>query len=332
MSDDIDTITFTDLSKFRKKKQVPPFPIVGIVGQHIMKKTMLLLASNPSMGNIIIIGEAGIGKSTAARGLRDILPEVECVNGCFYNCDPKDKNNLCQDCKSSVAELNSFGKRVPLHELPIGASERRIFGGFDSQSRLKPGFVGLANRGYLILARVNLLDHDILNRILDISESGIYKSSSDRGDFVHPAKFNVIATMNPEDGELDQEVLERFSLVVNIQSIKDIEERIEIVRRVEAYRLNADDFIIRNRREMEAFAQRVKRARDLVNRVDMPKKVQDAMDNILKKVGQENDRARNALSQATLANTAFNDRVWSTVDDVAEVADTVLGHREREQE
>ncbi|MBA3044754.1 MAG: ATP-binding protein [Candidatus Thermoplasmatota archaeon] len=327
MTDDDLEMNFTDLSKFRKKSEVPPYPIVGIVGQQVMKKAILLVASNPALGNIIIIGEAGTGKSAAARGLKDILPEVETINGCDYNCNPKEKSRLCQDCKSSVTELNSSPRRIPLLEVPIGASERRIFGGFDSQSRLKPGYVGQANRGYLLIARANLLDPDVLNRILDISESGIHKSDKKHGDFKHPASFNVIATMNPEDGELDADVLERFSMAMKVQSIRDIEERIEIVRRVEAYRLDPVDFVNRNRREMEAFAQRVKRARDLVNRVDMPKKVEDAISKILQRLGQDNDRARKALLEGALANAAFNDRVWVTIDDVAEVADLVLGHR-----
>ncbi|MFO7619097.1 MAG: ATP-binding protein [Thermoplasmata archaeon] len=327
MSDDDADITFTDLSKFRKKSEVPPFPLVGIVGQQVMKKALLLAAASPLIGNVILIGEAGTAKSTSARGLRDILPEVSMVNGCEYNCDPNDKSKLCQDCKSSVAELNHSARRLPLLELPVGASVRRIFGGFDSQIRLKPGFVGQANRGYLLIARANLLDPELLNRILDISEAGIHKSKEEHGDFTHPARFNVIATMNPEDGELDQDVLERFSLAVKVQSIRDIEERIEIVRRVEAYRQDPQDFVNRNRREMEAFAARVKRARDLVNRVDMPKKVEDAMSKVLKKVGQDNDRARKALTEAALANAAFSDRVWATLEDVAEVGDLALGHR-----
>jgi Mg-chelatase subunit ChlI len=329
MTDDLDSITFTDLSRFRKKSETPPFPLVGVVGQQVMKKTVLLAASNPSIGNIILMGEAGTGKATTARGLRDILPEVDAVNDCLYNCDPKDKSKFCQDCKSSVKDLNSLARRIPMLELPIGASESRIFGGFDSQSRLKPGYVGLANRGYLLLSRANLLESDVLSRILDISEAGIHRNKSEHGDFSHPAKFNVIATMNPEDGELDQEVLERFSMAVKVQSIKDIEERIEIVRRVEAYRQNPTDFVRRNHREMEAFAMRVKRARDLVNRVDMPKKVEVTIGKVLKQVGQDNDWVKRAMREAALANAAFGDRVWVTVDDVAEVAELVLGHREQ---
>lgn len=328
MEDSADTIEFTDLSKFRRKSEAPPFPLVGIVGQQVMKKAVLLAASNPSVGNIILIGEAGTGKSTTARGLRDILPEIEVVNGCAYSCDPKNKSALCQDCKSSVKELSAYPRRMPLLELPIGASESRIFGGFDSQSRLKPGYVGQANRGYLLLTRANLLEPDVLDRLIDISETGTHRNKSEHGDFSHPAKFNIIATMNPEDGELEPEVLERFSMSVKVQSIKDIEERIEIVRRVESYRQDPAGFVSRNRREMEAFAARVKRARDLMNRVDMPKKVEGTMGKVLKQVGQESDSVKHAFREAAFANAAFGDRVWVTVDDVAEIAELVLGHRQ----
>jgi Mg-chelatase subunit ChlI len=327
MSDDLDEIVFADLSRFRKKKEIPPFPLVAIVGQQVMKKALLLHASNPEIGNIMLIGEAGVGKSTAARGLKNILPETEAITGCSYNCHPKDKENWCMDCKSSVEELNSYPTRIPILELPIGASEKRIFGGFDHKSRLKPGFVGRANRGYLILPRANLLDPDILNRLLDISEAGIHRNQSESGDFTHPANFKIIATMNQEDGELDQDVLERFSMLIHIKAIKDIEERIEIVRRVEAYRAGPEEFVQKNRREMEAFCQRVTRARDLVKRTDVPRKIEDTIDRIVREIGQDNDWVREALRQAALANAAFDDRVWVTVDDVAEVAELVLGHR-----
>jgi Mg-chelatase subunit ChlI len=326
-ADDADSIIFTDLSKFMKKSEVPPYPLVGIVGQQVMKKALLLTTTTPFIGNMIIIGEAGTGKSTAARGLRGILPEMEAVTGCFYNCDPKDKSKLCQDCQSTVSELHVFTRRLPLVELPLGASGNRVFGGFDSQSMLRPGYVGRANRGFLLISRVNLLDPDILNRILDISATGIHRSQSEHGDFTHPAKFNIIATMNPEDGEIDAEIMERFSMAVKVQSIKDIEERIEIVRRVEAYRQDPVGFVNRNRREMEAFSERLKRARDIVKRVDIPKKVLTTMDKVLKQVGQDNDRVRTALAEAAQANAAFGDRVWVTVEDVAEIAELVLGHR-----
>ena len=145
--EEFDDIVFADLSKFRKKREVPPFPLVAIVGQQVMKKALLLHAPNPDIGNIMLVGEAGIGKSTAARGLKDMLPRTEAITGCFYNCDPNDRDNWCMDCKSSVEELSSYPTRIPLLELPIGASEKRIFGGFDHKSQLKPGFVG---RGRLI--------------------------------------------------------------------------------------------------------------------------------------------------------------------------------------
>lgn len=326
MADDLD-MEFTDLSKFRKKKEAPPFPFVGIVGQQVMKKALLLTASNPAIGSVILVGEAGTGKATSVRGMRDMLPEMEAVKGCHYSCDPKDKRSWCADCRSSVTELGSVSKRTPLMEVPLGASETRVFGGFDSQSQLRPGYVGTANRGYLLIARANLMDPRTLGRILDISEAREHRSRSEHGDFVHPARFNVIATMNPEDGELDEEMLRRFALCVKVQSIKDIEERIEIVRRVEAYRQDPADFVSRNRREMAAFAQRVTRARDLVGRVEMPRKVRDSMEKVLKRVGQDQDPVRRAIEEAATANAAFGDRVWATVEDVAEVAELVLGHR-----
>jgi Mg-chelatase subunit ChlI len=326
---DVDEVTFTDLSKFRKKEDVPEFPLVRIVGQTSMNKALLLIASNPAIGNLLIMGELGTGKGTAAKRLRDLLPEIDVVADCQINCDPKGKTDLCPKCteQKTKGELKKSKRPIPLIELPIGASEKRIFGGFDHKGLFKAGIIGRANRGYLIVERANLLDQGVLVKLLDEAERGVHKHEGKEGEYVHPSSFNIIATLNPEDGELEVDVLNRFNLIVGVKAIKDIEERIEIVRRVEAYKVDPKDFVMKSQREIAAFKKRIEEARNNIKRADVPKKVTTTINKVIKKVGQDNDWVKKALEEAALANAVFNDRLWVTIDDVAEVAEMVLEHR-----
>ncbi len=330
MLEGLDDITFEDLSKFRKKEDAPEYPLVRIVGQQSMKKALMLLASNPDMGNMLLMGEEGIGKATAARGLRDLLPDINVVTECAFNCDPEDDDELCPGCKKTKAKktkLDVITRPTPLSELPLGASDKIIFGGFDHKGDFKPGIIGKVNRGYLLVEKANLLNPSILDRLLALTETGVHKHTEDDKEFVHAARFVLIATLNPEDGELDVEAIARFPVVLNVKAIKDIEERIEIVRRVEAYKKDPEDFVTKSQREIAAFKNRVQNSRRMIKRADLPKKVATAINKVLKDVNQDNDWIKNALRQAALANAVFDDRLWVTLDDVAEVAEMVLGYR-----
>jgi Mg-chelatase subunit ChlI len=329
---EVPELEFADLSKFKKKGEIPPFPFVRIVGQQSMKKALLLAASNPSIKNLLLMGEAGIGKGTAAKGLKFMLPEIVAVRDCQYNCNPADPEGLCQACKDlkSKGELKSENVPMPFQNIPVGASRKRIFGDFDHTGKFKPGLVGKANRGYLLIEKVNILDQKILAELLAIAESGAYSHETEVGAFMHPARFSIIGTMNPEDGDLDEGLLEKFSMAVSARPIKDIEERIEVVRRVEAYKQDPSDFMAKSQRETEAFKKRVENARKLLKRADVPKKVHETIEKVAKRMEQDNEWVRSALEEAALANAVFNDRIWVTVDDVAEIGEMVLGHRGKE--
>lgn len=323
----LDDIVFADLSKFKKKREIPPYPFTGIVGQQAMKRCLLLLAANPDIGSLLIMGENGTGKVTAASAIKQLLPPIETVMDCISNCDPRNHKQLCIECSKAAekGELEQTSIPTPFIRLPIGTSRQRIFGGFEKSGAFIPGLVAIANRGYLLMERANLQDPDYLRNILDTVERGEYKCKEGDHEYIHPASFALIATANPGDGEIDPEIMSRFNMLVTVHSIRDVEERIEIVRRVESYKDDQIAFIERSQREEEKLRKKIHKARRLLRRADIPKKTMTVIETVIKKVGS--DAARDALIEVTKANAAIDDRQWATVEDIADVVDIVLGHR-----
>src|SRR6202163_383542 len=217
-----------------------------------MKLALILNAVVPTVGGVLIRGEKGTGKSTAVRGLARLLPEHEVVEGCHFGCDPTDLEALCADCRSrlkSAGVLPTHKRRMRVVELPINSSEDRVVGTIDIEAalrtgskRFEPGVLAEANRNILYVDEVNLLDDHIVDVLLDAAAMGVNVIEREGVSFAHPARFILVGTMNPEEGELRPQLLDRFGLTVDVEGIKDIGKRVQIVERREEWETDPAGF------------------------------------------------------------------------------------------
>src|SRR2546423_2303436 len=224
---------------------VPPdrhtYPFTAIVGQESMKLALILNAIVPAVGGVLIRGEKRTGKSTAVRALARLLPEHDVVEGCHFGCDPGDRENLCADCRLRLAEhgrLPSHRRRMRVVELPINASEDRVVGTIDIEAalrtgarRFEPGVLAEANRNILYVDEVNLLDDHLVDVLLDAAAMGVNVIEREGVSFSHPSRFILVGTMNPEEGELRPQLLDRFGLCVDVEGIRDLDQRVAIVEK-----------------------------------------------------------------------------------------------------
>src|ERR671936_2254673 len=214
------------------------YPFTAIVGQDEMKLALVLNAINPMIGGVLIRGEKGTGKSTAVRALARLLPDQQVVEGCHFGCHPDDPEDWCADCRERAAagELPVATRRMRVVELPINASEDRVVGTIDLEAALKegsrrfePGVLAEANRNILYVDEVNLLDDHIVDVLLDAAAMGINTVEREGMSVSHPARFILVGTMNPEEGALRPQLLDRFSFCVDVEGIRDLEQRVSIV-------------------------------------------------------------------------------------------------------
>ncbi len=333
--DDNSNLDFEDLSRFNKKKDKLFFPFTGIVGQQSMKKGLILVSANPRISSLLIIGENGTGKVTASMGLQAFLPDLEVSAQCTSNCDPRNSLFLCTTCKDSgvTNDDNIIQIPTPFMVLPVGTSHERIFGSFEKDGSFVPGLISIANRGYILMERVNLHDADMIRSLLDIRDKGVCECKCEKGEFTftHPAQFTLIATLNPSEGELDEDILKRFQLVVHTRSLKDIEERIEIVRRVESFKEDPQEFLDKSKRELDGLRAVIENSRRLLKRADIPSKSMDAIINILKSHDTDNPAMRDAMVESTKANTVINDSTWASIEDIAEIVDMVMAYHMKKE-
>src|SRR6266567_6471143 len=315
------------------------YPFSAIVGQDKMKLALVLNAIHPAIGGVLIRGEKGTGKSTAVRALARLLPELTVVADCLYRCDPDAPESLCSDCQDRLARgetLPRARRRMRVVELPINASEDRVVGAIDIEAAIKsgerrfePGVLAEANRNILYVDEVNLLDDHLVDVLLDAAAMGVNVIEREGVSFAHPSRFILVGTMNPEEGELRPQLLDRFGLCVDVEGIRDPDERVLIAERDAAFKRG--DHEIMN--EFAAADHNLSRAlAEAIAAVDGVK-VTQAQTRLISSICVEADvlghRADVVIDRAVRALAAYRRHHSPTREDVYDAATLALAHRAR---
>jgi magnesium chelatase subunit D len=317
----------------------PVFPFTAIVGQEEMKLALLLNVVAPSVGGVLVTGHRGTGKSTAVRALADLLPPLSMARGCAYNCDPADTDALCDDCTallSSGATLKRERSAVPVVELPLGATEDRVCGTIDLGRALKegvkafePGLLARANRGFLYIDEVNLLEDHLVDLLLDVAATGRNRVEREGVSAEHPARFRLVGSCNPEEGELRPQLLDRFGLCVEVETERDLESRVLIVEHREAFDEDPAAFNAARESEQARLRRRVVRAAGRFAGVKVARTVLRQIAELCLRLGVDGHRGEITVARAARALAALEGRGSVSASDVRRVAPLALRHRLR---
>ncbi|UYZ40714.1 MAG: putative cobaltochelatase [Candidatus Methanospirare jalkutatii] len=314
-------------------------PFTAIVGQEDMKLALILNAINPAIGGVLIRGEKGTAKSTAVRALAELLPEIEVVRGCPFNCNPYDEREMCDACyerKKRGETLEVVRRKMPVVELPLGATEERVVGTLDVERAIKegikalePGILADANRGILYIDEVNLLDDHVADILLDAAAMGVNVVEREGISVAHPSKFILIGTMNPEEGELRPQLLDRFGLQVEVESIEDVEKRVEIARAVERFEADPEGFAEAFKEKQEVLKARILRAKALLKSVSISDDLLRYVARTCVELGIKTHRAEIVVARTAKTIAAFNGRTEVIKEDVERAMLLALPHRMR---
>jgi len=317
----------------------PLYPFAALVGQERLKKALILNAINPLIGGVLIRGEKGTAKSTAARGLAELLPPMPVVAGCPFHCDPERAEMMCDACRKRQAMGEALPMRqrpMPVVDLPLGTTEDRLLGAIDLEKAIKsgekhfePGLLAAANRGILYVDEVNLLDDHLVDALLDAAAMGVNVVEREGISFTHPARFILIGTMNPEEGELRPQLLDRFGLCVEISGLQNLQARMAIVERRLAYEADPEGFAARFQDEQEAIRQAILSARERLPRVTYGDDILRLITLICLDQGVDGHRADIYMLKVAQTLAAYYGRDAVSPEDVREAAELVLPHRLR---
>ncbi len=313
------------------------YPFTAIVGQERLKTALVLNAVNPEIGGVLIRGPSGTAKSTAVRGLAALLPPIEVVADCPFQCDPRDPQAQCASCQ----ERSARGERLPvlvrprrLVNLPLNATEDRVAGTLDITRALRegvralePGLLAEAHRGILYIDEINLLDDHIVDLLLDAAALGVNIVEREGVSVSHPARFLLVGTMNPEEGELRPQIADRIGLQVEIDALLDEEERVEVMRRREAFAANPVAFLQRYQDAQERLRQRIQEAVERLPRVHVPDGLYRAIAELTVRSEVRSHRADITILQCAKTLAALDGRLEVQPGDVYEATLLALGHR-----
>ena len=324
------------------------YPFTAIVGQENMKLALILNAINPQVGGVLIRGEKGTGKSTAVRGLAELLPEIEVARGCPFNCNPRNISLMCPSCKEKVLSNrtddnngDSDGikielKRTRVVDLPLGSTEDRLLGSLDieiaikeGKKSLEPGILADANRGILYIDELNLLDDHVVDVILDSSTSGMNVVEREGISFSHPSRFILVGTMNPEEGEVRAQLLDRIALHVPVEAIHSVDERVKITLLRNRFEKDPEAFLKEFEPENQKLRRKIKKAQKLLTEVLLSDRIQMLLCRMCIELDVEGHRPDVMLAKTSMTLAAYHGRKEVTQDDIKEAAEFILPFRIR---
>jgi magnesium chelatase subunit I len=320
------------------EKVRPTFPFTAITGQDEMKRALLLAAIDPAIGGVLIFGDRGTGKSTAVRGLAGLLPSMRVVQGCRYHCDPGANGSACDECheRAEQGQLKTELVPVPVVDLPLGATEDRVVGALDLERALstgeklfESGLLARAHRGFLYIDEVNLLEDHLVDLLLDVAASGENVVEREGLSVRHPARFVLIGSGNPEEGELRPQLLDRFGLSVEVHTPDDIPTRVEVVRRRDAFERDPRAFMERWQPEEDAMRRRIVSARKRLKAIKTPEAQLSKAAELCIGVGTDGLRGELTLLRAARALAALDGQRTVKDEHLRRVAPSALRHRLR---
>jgi len=315
------------------------FPFTALVGQERMKLGLILNVIDPTLDGVLIRGERGTAKSTAVRALAGLLPEVEVVADCLFGCSPAPGAPLCPTCRARVDDgekLITARRKMRVVDLPVGSTEDRVVGSLDMERALKtgemrfePGVLGRAHRGILYVDEVNLLEDHLVDVLLDSAAMGVNRIEREGVSYSHPSRFVLVGTMNPEEGDLRPQLLDRFGLCVEVEGIKEPSRRVEVVRRRREFEADPAAFAARWKESEEALGKRIAEAERLAPRVAVDDDTLETIANLSVTLGVDGHRADLAMLKAVAALAAMNARTEVEDSDIVAAAELVYPHRMR---
>ncbi len=313
------------------------FPFSAIVGQEEMKLALLCAAIDPSIGGVLVFGDRGTGKSTAVRSLAALLPPMRAIIGCRYACDPQAPASWCEDCRARDPKaIKSQQVPVPVVDLPLGATEDRVVGALDLERALtqgikafEPGLLARANRGFLYVDEVNLLEDHLIDLLIDVAASGENVVEREGLSIRHPARFVLIGSGNPEEGELRPQLLDRFGLSVEVKTPVDLASRIEVVKRRDRFERDSAAFAAEWEPGDSQLRKKLVAARKRLQDVRVPDAALEWAARLCMRLGTDGLRGELTLMRAARALASYEGRKEVATAHLKQVATPALSHRLR---
>jgi magnesium chelatase subunit D len=328
-----------EMREMTKRIRRNVLPFTAIIGQDEMKRALLLNAINPRIGGVLIRGEKGTAKSTAVRALAELLPDIDVINGCPFNCNPINEREMCDFCIEAAARdepQEVISRQVRVVDLPLGVTEDRVVGTIDMERAIKegtkaiePGILAHVNRGILYIDEINLLDDHVADVLLDAAAMGVNVVEREGISLSHPSRFILIGTMNPEEGEIRPQLLDRFGLQVYVEGLEDIEQRMAIVKAAEAFETDPEGFRAACEAEQAALRGHILDAKSLLDTVTISDDHLRLIVDTCIQLGVRTHRAEITISRTARTIAALAHRTEVTNEDIREAMELALPHRMR---